>query len=62
MATGSLACPGCDAPDVLGGIRDAPTDAITCPYCDHAAPVRDFLSLAVPARVPRVHVLVTVPG
>jgi hypothetical protein len=29
-----------------------------CPFCDHGAPLRDFLSLAAPARAPRVHVLV----
>ena len=61
LATGSLACPGCDAPVVLGGLRVGPADPISCPFCDHAAAARDFLSLAVPVRAPRVHVLVTVP-
>lgn len=60
IATGSLACPDCDAPIGLGGTSVAPADPITCPFCDHAAAVRDFLSLAAPARVPRVHVLVRV--
>jgi hypothetical protein len=59
VATGSLACPACDAPVALGGMRVAPADPMACPFCDHAAPVRDFLSLAAPARTPRVHVLVS---
>jgi hypothetical protein len=26
------------------------TDTLTCPYCSHSAPARDFLSLALPTR------------
>jgi hypothetical protein len=59
VATGTLACPDCDAPVTLAGAAAAPADPLTCPFCDHAAAVRDFLSLAVPARVPRVRVLVS---
>jgi hypothetical protein len=57
LATGSLACPGCDAP-VLLGTTSAPADSMMCPVCDHAATVRDFLSLAQPPRAPRVNVFV----
>jgi hypothetical protein len=58
VATGSLACPDCDAPVVLGGRSATPTDVLTCPFCDRAAALRDFLSLASPPRAPRVRVLV----
>jgi hypothetical protein len=57
LATGSLACPDCDAPVMLAG-RAAPSDALQCPYCDCAGPLREFLSLAQPPRAPRVHVVV----
>lgn len=58
LATGSLACPGCDAPVVLAASRATPRDALQCPFCDCAGPLRDFLSLARPPRAPRVHVVV----
>ena len=57
IGTGTLACPRCDAP-VLGVGRLAVTDALGCPFCGHAAVVRDFLSLAQPARPARVAVRV----
>ena len=60
LATGSLACPDCDAPVLLGDIPAGPADELMCPVCDHAAAVRDFLSLAQPPRAPRVNVLVRV--
>jgi hypothetical protein len=53
LATGTLACPRCDAPVALAG-RAMPRDPIGCPYCDHSARVRDFLSLDAPARPARV--------
>jgi uncharacterized paraquat-inducible protein A len=57
VASGTLACPSCDAPVALA--RPAsPADALGCPYCDHAAAVRDFLSLAAPARPAHVNVRV----
>jgi DNA-directed RNA polymerase subunit RPC12/RpoP len=59
LGTGTLACPECDAP-VLGIGRMAVTDALGCPYCGHAAVVRDFLSLAAPTRPARVAVRVRV--
>ena len=57
VASGSLACGRCDAPVALAGPA-ALTDALTCPYCSHQAPVRDFLSLADPTRPARVVVRV----
>jgi hypothetical protein len=58
LATGTLACPRCDAPVAPGAGRLAPADPLDCPYCRHAAPVRDFLSLSQPTRPARVVVRV----
>lgn len=57
LATGSLACPRCDAPVSPPG-PVSPADPLACPYCDHAAPTRDFLSLGEPTRPARVVVRV----
>lgn len=57
VASGTLACPDCDAP-VVPARPMAPAEAIACPFCDHAAPVRDFLSLASPTRPAHVDVRV----
>ena len=54
MASGTLACPACDAPVAAGGRVLTPPDQLDCPYCDHSGPVRQFLSLASPARPARV--------
>ena len=54
LATGTLACPRCDAPVALPGGHVAPADPLGCPYCDHGAAVRDFLSLTAPSRPARV--------
>jgi hypothetical protein len=59
LAEGSLACPRCDAPVLLGGVAVSPVHALACPFCDHAGPLRDFLSLARPTRPARVIVRVT---
>ena len=61
MATGTLACPDCDAPVMPPGplAIGAP---LACPYCGHAARARDFLSLAPPTRPARVVVRVVAPG
>jgi hypothetical protein len=56
LGTGTLACPRCDAPVALPAGHVAPGDALGCPYCDHGAAVRDFLSLAAPSRPARVEV------
>ena len=58
LATGTLACPRCDAPVVPAAPRLSPASAIGCPYCHHAATVREFLSLAAPSRPARVDVFV----
>lgn len=54
LGPGTLACPRCDAPVGLGGRAVPLTDALHCPYCDHTAVLRDFLSLAPPSRPARV--------
>lgn len=58
LATGTLACPLCDAPVALAGAFAGPSDPLGCPYCDHAGAVRDFLSLGEPSRPARVAVRV----
>jgi hypothetical protein len=57
VASGTLACPECDAP-VAPARPMSPMDAIGCPFCEHAAAVRDFLSLASPTRPAHVDVRV----
>jgi hypothetical protein len=57
LATGTLACPLCDAPVALAG-HASPADPLACPFCDHTATVREFLSLTGPARPARVAVRV----
>ncbi|HEX8053632.1 MAG TPA: hypothetical protein VF517_11635 [Thermoleophilaceae bacterium] len=56
MTGGTLACPACDAPVAPGARVLTPADPLACPYCDHAAPTRDFLSLDAPTRPARVAV------
>jgi hypothetical protein len=58
LASGSLACPRCDAPVALGAPARSPADPLHCPFCAHAGAVRDFLSLAAPTRPARVRVRV----
>ena len=57
LAVGTLACPACDAP-VVPGAPLRPAEALSCPYCDHLAAVREFLSLGEPTRPTRVVVRV----
>jgi hypothetical protein len=57
LGTGTLTCPICDAPVAPAGVL-APADALGCPFCDHTASVRDFLSLATPSRPARVEIRV----
>jgi hypothetical protein len=54
LATGTLACPGCDAPVLLTREAMSPPDPMSCGFCGHAGAVRDFLSLAEPTRPTRV--------
>jgi hypothetical protein len=56
VAVGTLACPSCDAPVALGDMRVAPPDPLGCPFCDHRAAAREFLSLGGPLRPARVAV------
>jgi hypothetical protein len=58
IATGTLACPQCDAPVVPAEPLSPPTP-LECPYCAHLAAARDFLSLAPPTRPTRVGVWLT---
>ncbi|MEY2532860.1 MAG: hypothetical protein QOF29_770 [bacterium] len=58
LATGTLACPRCDAPVALGAGQVSPGAPIACPFCAHPGAVRDFLSLASPSRPARVVVRV----
>ena len=58
LATGTLACPLCDAPVAPGPAPLAPADPLGCPFCRHTGAVRDFLSLAPPSRPARVAVRV----
>jgi len=57
LATGTLACPACDAPVAIAGAH-RPHDALSCPYCGRSGALRDFLSLAAPTRPTRVEVRV----
>jgi hypothetical protein len=58
LATGTLACPLCDAPVALAFGFAGPADPLGCPYCAHTGAVRDFLSLEAPSRPARVAVRV----
>ena len=55
MAVGTLACPDCDAPVAPDGAV-TPSAPLACPWCGHAAAVRDFLTLGEPNRPARVEV------
>jgi hypothetical protein len=59
LATGTLACPECDAPvaPAAGGMR--PAELLRCPYCWHTGPAREFLTLESPSRPARVAVRVS---
>jgi hypothetical protein len=60
LASGTLACPHCDAPVAPPSGPLSPADPLSCPYCRHAGAVRDFLSLASPSRPAHVEVRVVV--
>ena len=62
MATGTLACPCCDAPVFPARGPLSPADRIGCPFCEHRASLRDFLSLEPPARPARVELRVVDRG
>ena len=54
IAAATLACARCDAPVALAPGGHAPAAPLTCPFCAHRAPLREFLSLAAPIRPARV--------
>lgn len=56
VATGTIACSRCDAPVAIGPGEVRISDRLSCPFCDHRGPVREFLSLALPTRPTRVAV------
>jgi hypothetical protein len=58
VATGTLACARCDAPVALTAGPVTLTQPLSCPFCAHRAPVRDFLSLRQPTRPTRVEIRV----
>jgi hypothetical protein len=58
LAAGTLACSRCDAPVAVGASALSLGERLTCPFCQHRGPVRDFLSLAAPTRPARVVVRV----
>ena len=60
VCAGTLACPRCDAPVAVGPDPRRATDPLTCPYCRHPGPVREFLSLSTPTRPTHVVVRVDV--
>jgi hypothetical protein len=56
IASGTIACPRCDAPVAIGPDEVPITEGLTCPFCAQHGPVRQFLSLAAPTRPTRVQV------
>jgi hypothetical protein len=62
LCDATLACARCDAPIDAGERALSLTQTLVCPFCDHRAPVRDFLSLAMPTRPARVVVRISRPS
>jgi hypothetical protein len=60
LATGTLACPACDAPVLPAPGASSPADPIACGFCGEGGAVRDFLSLAEPTRPTRVVVRISI--
>jgi hypothetical protein len=58
LASGTLACPRCDAPVFPAAGPLSPAEPLRCPFCEHRGAVRDFLSLEAPTRPARVEVRV----
>jgi hypothetical protein len=56
LCGGTLACDRCDAPIDPGDEPITLGQTLTCPFCHHPAPARDFLSLALPTRPAHVAV------
>ncbi len=62
LATGTLACPQCDAPVSPPARGLSVTEPLLCPFCMYDGIARDFLSLAAPARPARVEVRISNAG
>jgi hypothetical protein len=62
LGPATLACRRCDAPVAVGPSPLSLSDQLTCPFCDHRASVRDFLSLALPTRPAQVVIRVSLPA
>jgi hypothetical protein len=62
LGAGTLACRHCDAPIAIGANPLALTAQLTCPFCRHRGPLREFLSLASPTRPARVVIRVGQPA
>jgi hypothetical protein len=56
LASGTLACPACDAPVVAGPGPTSVGEPLACGFCSYASVLRDFLSLGEPTRPKRVSV------
>jgi hypothetical protein len=59
LASGTLACPHCDAPVAPAHGGMSPGELLGCPYCEHTAAAREFLTLGAPTRPARVDVRVS---
>jgi hypothetical protein len=59
VATGTLACPACDAPVGPEDRPLAPREPLRCGFCAHQGVVRDFLTLGEPTRPTHVVVRIT---
>ena len=62
LADATIACARCDAPVAIGSEPITLADRLTCPFCGHGGPVRDFLSLARPTRATHVVLRVSFGG
>ena len=62
VATGTIACPRCDAPVAIGPGELALLHPLACPFCGHHEAARGFLSLALPTRPTRVEVRIRIRG
>jgi hypothetical protein len=59
LATGTLACPSCDAPVLPTRASMAPQDSLSCPVCLHDGAVREFLAVGEPTRPTKVEIFVS---
>lgn len=62
LASGTLACPSCDAPVDPGATPLSPAAPLECPFCARTGAVREFLTLGIPTRPAHVVVRVSDVG